>query len=143
MKKNPPLTNIEWITLWMALRYAMGRQTIASAMLPQEVVEAYFKRLTEPQKAMIARDLGEHFNEHGAFGNPSIDNIHWIKLMRACHKDSHITVTGIDGNDYVVFECLGQFIPMHHYTIAPEVHRYMPLESMIPESQERAKKLLP
>lgn len=143
MKKNPPLTSIEWTTLWMALRYAMGRQTIASAMLPQEVVEAYFKRLTEPQKAMIARDLGEHFNEHGCFGDPSIDNRDWLKLMRACHKDSHITVTGIDGNEYVVFECLGQFIPMHHYTIAPEAHRYMPLESMTPESQERAKKLLP
>jgi len=41
------LSDFEWTCLWMAVRYAMNRQTIASATLPQDIIKNYYSRLNE------------------------------------------------------------------------------------------------
>ena len=66
----------------MAVRYAMNRQTIASATLPQDIVMNYYHRLNDGQKKSIAKDLKEHEDafEGQAFGHKEIDRPHWIKL---------------------------------------------------------------
>lgn len=81
--KNKPLSEIEYETLWMAIRYAMGRQTIASASLPDMIIKHYGKRLSNYQKGLIVHDLENHLNV-SHFGNPEIDHKHWMKLLNFC-----------------------------------------------------------
>ena len=47
------LSDFEWTCLWMAVRYAMNRQTIASATLPQDIIKNYYSRLNDGQKKSI------------------------------------------------------------------------------------------
>ncbi len=89
--KNP-LSSIEWNTCWMAIRYAMSRQTISSTSLPGELVESYYHRWTVDQKMIIAKDLRAEEarvakvsdGRTKAFGNSRIDRPKWLKLWRAC-----------------------------------------------------------
>lgn len=81
MKANKPLTDIEWDTCWMAIRYACGRKTIASAMLPRDLIDAYYDRWTDGQKEMIAKDLRTHLEFHECFGDKNIDHPEWMRFL--------------------------------------------------------------
>lgn len=81
MKANKPLSSIEWDTCWMAIRYACGRQTIASAMLPRDLIDAYYDRWTDGQKQMIAKDLRNYLETHEYFGSKNIDHPEWMRFL--------------------------------------------------------------
>lgn len=80
------LTDIEWITCIFAVRYAMGRQTIASATLPKELIDAYGERWTEQQKKLLLRDLEEHIENYKYFGDKRIDHPAWMGLVNYLKK---------------------------------------------------------
>jgi len=127
---NSPLSTIEWDTLWMAIRYAMGGQTIATASLPPEIIKAYYSRLSDNQKKRICEDLKRHFEQWGQFGNPDIDNRIWLKFYHALNVDTHLIVTTIDGAEHVVFEVLGKIYPLAQYIENPHREIDLPIENI-------------
>lgn len=119
-KTNNPLSSVEWTTCWMAVRYAMDRQSIQSASLPRDLLHAYWMRWTNGQKAMIARDLREHLEEvrswnnqgDGYFGDKDIDHPEWMKFLLTLDITTHKQIKLIDGNIVTVFEYDGRFYPL-------------------------------
>lgn len=110
--KHLPLSDIEWTTLWMAIRYAMNGQTIASAMLPQDIVRTYYRRLTNAQKASIVTDLKQNEEDvlrisdgrQKAFGHPEIDRPHWLRFIAALDIENHFNVLMNDGSIITCFQ---------------------------------------
>jgi hypothetical protein len=86
------LTDWEWTLVWSSMRYFMGRQTIASAMWPSDLIKNYDKYLTQGQRDMIAKELKCYFEEYQAFGNPNIDSEHWERLMHYMDKNNRYLV---------------------------------------------------
>lgn len=126
------LSDFEWTCLWMAVRYAMNRQTIASATLPQDIIKNYYSRLNDGQKKSIAKDLKENEDafEGQAFGHKDIDRPHWIKLWKCLDETCHYTVELIDGTKCIVFEANGKIVPLHKYIKEPYHNYFIPLESI-------------
>lgn len=120
MKNTNPLTDIEWDTCWMAIRYAMGRMTIASATLPRELCQAYFYRWSENQKTMIVRDLRQHLQDvarwngdsSAHFGNKNIDHPEWMRFLLCLEEKSHITIKDTVGNTHKAFKFNGKLYPL-------------------------------
>jgi hypothetical protein len=86
------LTDWEWTLVWSSMRYFMGRQTIASATWPADLIKNYDTYFTQGQRDMIYRELNQYFNEYSAFGNPDIDSEHWERLMHYMNKDNRYLV---------------------------------------------------
>jgi hypothetical protein len=86
------LTDWEWTLVWSSMRYFMGRQTIASAMWPADLLNNYDRYLTQGQRDMIYKELKQYFDEFEAFGNPIIDSEHWERLMHYMNKNNRYLV---------------------------------------------------
>lgn len=86
MKKEKRLSEIEWDTCWMAIRYAMNRQTASSASLPSQLIKAYGDRWTDLQKELILRDLKLHLIDNEYFGNKEVDHPKWMELLNYLKK---------------------------------------------------------
>lgn len=132
---NNRLTDFEWTLLWMAIRYAMNRQTIASATLPQDIMQNWYKRLTNGQKQQLVQELKENEEMvaqmgHTAFGNPDIDRPHWLKFWKCLDESSHYRYKLTDGSTATVFEANGRFYPLNEYIAAPHREIYLPAESI-------------
>lgn len=110
-----PLTTVEWDTCWMAIRYAMNRQTIASASLPRKLLSAYYDRWSDEQKEIIARDLREHYDDFGCFGDEKIDHPEWMRFMLTLDPKVHYAVTASDGIMTEKVKCVeyeGKYYPI-------------------------------
>lgn len=127
MKK---LTEVEWTTCIMAIRYAMNGQTIATATLPQLLVEEYWNRWSDSQKKLIAQELknNEQYLGDRAYGNSKIDRPKWLKFRAACDRDSWFEVTDIEGNDHTCFKVEGRIYPLDKYINQPHAEIYLPEE---------------
>lgn len=120
MKNTNPLTDIEWDTCWMAIRYAMCRQTISSATLPKDLCQAYFYRWTEDQKARIVRDLRQHLQDVARwngdsvayFGDKNIDHPQWMKFLLSLDNKEHITLKTKDGTTHTAFKFRNKYYPL-------------------------------
>ena len=116
MKRNTqPLTAVEWDTCWMAIRYAMNRRTAASASLPTELLAAYYDRWTDGQKEIMARDLRDHYDDFGCFGDKNIDHPRWMRFMLTLDQKTHYMVTASDGKTTETVECIefeGKYYPI-------------------------------
>lgn len=128
------LSDFEWTCLWMAIRYAMNRQTIAAATLPQDIIKNYYTRLSANQKQSIVKDLKNNEEDWGfsrkAFGHEEIDRPHWIKLWKALDENCHYQVELIDGTKCTVFEANGKVVPLHKYIEEPYHNYFVPLENI-------------
>lgn len=126
-KNIKPVSDIEWDTCWMAIRYAMNRQTIASATLPTDLIKAYWHRWTDDQKRQIAKDLKQNeeyystlkITDEKAFGNENIDRPVWIKFMNACDIDNHHKGQLKDGSTYEMFQVHDKLYPLKQYLNDP------------------------
>lgn len=132
MKKVKPLSNFEETLLWMAIRYAMNRQTIASATLPTDIISNWYPRLSKINKESIVIDLKRNLEsfEGRAFGDPNIDKPNWIKFMNALDEDCHIKVKLIDDTEEIVFPYEDQYIPLRQYIETPYRHIFIPKENI-------------
>ena len=79
-KQKTALTDWEWTLVWSSMRYFMGRQTIASAMWPSDLINNYDKYLTQGQRDMIAKELKKHALPRRLYPD--------IKHVRSCFNDS-------------------------------------------------------
>jgi len=117
--KKEKLSEWEWTLIWSSMRYFMGRQTIASAMWPYDLIRNSYNRLSDAQIKMLQKDLEEHFKDFGKFGNKEIDSPAWEKLMIFFSgKRFIVTAEGIDVKRQEI-ECLkhgDKYIPIDSFT---------------------------
>jgi predicted metal-dependent RNase len=131
MKTKPkPLSLFEWTCLWAAMRYFCGRETIAAATFPGEVVVNYYHRLTADQKQSLSRQIFEHFYAHGSIGHKQIDQPHWIKFAAALGESEHIKVVATDNSEHVCFSANSKTYPLESYIKSPQLEIYLPHENI-------------
>lgn len=132
MKEITPLSDLEQTLLWMAIRYAMNRQSIASATLPTDIISKWYPRLSEINKQQIVMDLKDNLKdfEGRAFGDPNIDRPTWIKFMNALDEDCHIKVKLIDDTEEIVFPYEDDYMPLRKYIENPYIHTFIPKENI-------------
>lgn len=118
-----PLSEIEWTTCWMAIRYAMGRCSAASASLPRELLETYFYRWTDTQKRVIVRELRNHLEDvkrwyntdEAYFGDKDIDHPIWMRFLLTLDRSTHVEVTLENGCKVEAFEYEDEFYPVYWF----------------------------
>lgn len=130
MDKVERLTDLQWDTCWMAIRYAMGRRSISSATLPKQIVQEYYNKIGEGRKSLIARDLQQFLDEGGKFGDPGIDDVIWFKFLAAMKFRDHKEITTIDGSKVMVFEANGRVYPLEQYVKNPWIECFIPKENI-------------
>jgi hypothetical protein len=111
----------------MAIRYAMNRQTIASSMLPNEIIENYYYRFTKTQKDQIIQDLQLELEYGGdkAFGHPTIDRPSWLKFLAALNEKEHFDINLNDGSVCKVFKVNDRIYPLYEYIKRPYIEIYI------------------
>jgi len=129
------LSDFEWTLLCMAMRYAMNRQTIASATLPEDIMRNFYKRLTNGQKQQLVRELQDNEEDmqrmgYSAFGHKDIDRPHWVKFWKCLDESCHYEVELTDGTKIKVFEANGQIVPLEKYIEEPHRNWSMPPENI-------------
>lgn len=126
------LTDFERTLLWMAIRYACNRQTIASSTLPQDIIKNWYHRLSEHDKQTIVSDLKREsqYNDN-CFGDKNIDNDTWQKFILALNEEEHFNVICIDGNSYICFKYGDKFYPLEKYIENPHIECFIPTENII------------
>ncbi len=130
MKKTTKLTDFESTMLWSSTRYFLGRQTIASACFPADVIENWHHRLDKTDKELIVRDIKEHFERNGSIGRREIDQPHWLKFAAALDEDAHEDINLIDGSTCRVFRANGKVYPLEQYLYYPSSETYIPEENI-------------
>ncbi len=130
MKKISKLSDFESIMLWSAARYFLGRQTIASACFPADVIENWHHRLHKTDKELLVRDITEHFERHGSIGHREIDQPHWLKFASALDEDAHEDINLTDGSTCRVFRANGKVYPLEYYLRSPSIEIYVPEENI-------------
>ena len=133
-RKPIPLSNVEWTTCWMAIRYSMNGQTISTATLPQDLIKAYWGRWSDGEKKTIAIDLERNQEMwENAFGHPEIDRPQWIKFWKCCDVANHYKIKLIDGKEAIVFNANGRIYPLEEYVKSPYHEIYCPEEHILKE----------
>ena len=129
-KKIKPLSDFEWTLCWMAIRYAMGRRTIASAMLPSTIIREYYHRFSELQKKKISRDLLDYLSDREHFGDKNIDDTHWKRFLGILNTDGHYKVDLIDGSEITVFKVDDVIYSLDKSIDSPFHNWYIPAENV-------------
>lgn len=115
------LTNIERTTLWMAIRYACHRGTIACVTLPGDIIKSYGKRLSADDKFFLARD--SNYNRERLHEN-------WIKFIAAMDEEFHFTLDTPEMGEKICFEANGRSYLLDDYMEHPEIERYIDMEQL-------------
>lgn len=126
-----PLSEFEYDLLWMSIRYACGRRTIACSCFPKEIVKNWWHRISDGQKRAIYRDIKNELdfrNRIGGkegFGN-DLDNRVWQKFMSACNVDAYEDITLSDGSRETVFRANNVTYPLKSYIENPWADIFIP-----------------
>lgn len=123
------LTDFEWTLLCGALRYFIGRQTIAAATFPEDVIKNFYQRMTEDQRQFIYREVVDYYKQWGHIGDKNIDQPVWLKFANACDTRNHRQVELIDGSICTVFQS-GKIYPINKYLESPYQEIFIPEENI-------------
>ncbi len=131
-EEEKTLSDFYWTLLWMAIRYAMNRQTIASVTLPRDIIRNCYYQLSTYQKEQIVKDLRRNDEEYKnlGFGNENIDRPTWLKFINALDEPNHYKCLLIDNSEEIVFESEGRIYPLSKYLENPFVEIYVPQENI-------------
>lgn len=135
-KKIPPtpLSELEHTLLWMSIRYACGRKTIAGASLPTEIVEKWWHRISDDQKRGLYRDLKWELDfltrvgKEKGFGDDC--DYRWQKFMSACNVDAYEEVTLTDGTTEIIFRANDKIYPLGDYIKTPWADIFIPKDKI-------------
>jgi len=95
----------------MAIQYACGRQTIASATLPAEIIRNRYDYINDKDKQSIVNDLTEYLKKRkdSVFGDRKIDDREWQKFLAALDINRHFTIqaktSGSEIRNILCFKC--------------------------------------
>jgi hypothetical protein len=81
LNKESKISDINFTLIRLAILYAMNRQTIASAMLPDDITKEYFELMTKEQKQILSLDLRKNLEQFGFFGDKNIDHPKWMQFL--------------------------------------------------------------
>lgn len=129
--KSAPLSDVEWTLIWASLRYFVGRETIASATYPADIISNYYARMSDGQKKMLVRDISEHFERCGSIGNEKIDQPVWLKFAAALDDTQHFQIKLSDGSTAKVFKTNERIYPLDEYLRQPHHEIYVPDEHIV------------
>lgn len=96
-----PLSEVEWDTCWMAIKYAMNGRNISTASLPKELLRAYYYRWSAGEQRQIVRTLRDNLDElkriYGTdkayFGDKNIDHPDWMRFLLTLDESTHKILT--------------------------------------------------
>lgn len=121
------LSNIEWTTCWMSIRYALGRRSAASASLPVDLLAAYYDRWTSDQCYAILCEIRDYRSKYGpSIGDPAIDDVEWTKLEKTLDSNCHVGVD-INGSFVSGFLYKEGFYPISSGWVWWERNTYFPV----------------
>lgn len=120
--QSNPLSDIEWSTCWMSIRYAMNRRTIDSVTLPIHLLQAYYDRWNDAQKRLIIQDLKQNFHDYKKFGDENIDHPVWMKFWYTLDKTKHLCLSLIDGSEIVGFKWNDKYYPLDWWDQIGEIY---------------------
>lgn len=81
LTQKSEISDIDFTLIRLAIRYAMNRQTIASAMLPDDITKEYFKLMTKEQKQILSSDLRKNLEQFAFFGAKNVDHPRWMQFL--------------------------------------------------------------
>lgn len=127
-KKIKALSDLEWTTCWMSVRYACGRMSIASAILPQEILQEYYNRMSEIQKSILSRDVRSYLNSDPKYN--LCDKQNWAKFCNALDVKKQWRVKLKDKSECVVFDIeeftgCKRIYPLSNYIKNPYIETYV------------------
>lgn len=124
MEQIKKLSDFEWRLLWMAIRYAASRQTIAASTLPNDIMVEWYHRLSNTHKKILVEELDQidkdlSINNIPALSDKQINRPTWVKFMKCLDETSHYQVELLDNTIVVVFEANGFIFPLARYIENP------------------------
>lgn len=114
------LSAAEWTTCWMAVRYAVGGQSISTSLLPFELLSAYWRRWSVGEKARLLSILNDHLESvrrltgksEVYFGSPMFDHKQWELFRRTLDSGQHVEVSLTSGEVLTCVEYDGNYYPI-------------------------------
>jgi hypothetical protein len=129
-KRVEPLSEFEHTLLWMAMRYAVGRSSITSAMLPGDIIQNWGDRLTEKDRRLMFGDIIDSLIDSLRFSvhsqDPFIEDIdknEWIRFASWLDETNHYVVIAGDAREEVrCFAFNGRYYPIKgiQWWVSPE-----------------------
>lgn len=119
------LTNFEWTLLCGALRYFIGRQTIAAATFPEDVIRNFYHKMNTGQREFIAREVFDYYKQWGHIGDEKIDQPVWLKFANALDEKNHRVAKLVDDTECTVFQS-GRIYPLDAYLESPYQELFIP-----------------
>lgn len=127
-KKKKSLSSIQYDTLWMAIRYAMGRKSIASLSLPWEIIDSYRDELFDTSQGkhlykMLMRDVVRD-NMVLEMDQDTLQEFknNWLPLIAWLNPNNRYTVHCLYENVPHVIKAIkvcGEFRPYENYRFGP------------------------
>lgn len=116
----------KWEVHISALKYYMGRMTIASATYPSDFLKAYNNHFSDDQMDEIHKILSDFLKRANGFGCSFIDLPIWMKFMSFCDWRNYEDVKLTDGTSETVFFSGGRYYAVDDYTQF-SYERYLPM----------------
>jgi hypothetical protein len=107
----PKCDDFEFNIIRMAIKYACGRQTIASATLPAEIIQQRYQFMLPIQRRIVLSDLKEYLkllesnDMNRRFGDKIIDDKAWQKFMAALDAKNHFDVFYVEDDHAKEIRC--------------------------------------
>jgi len=156
MTNSKPLVSdgisaFEYEVIWMAIRYAVGKNSISCVTLPYDLVKNVYHRFTRRQRIDVSADIMREMERIARFkgaipvlnndvpsdvDNEFIDKSHvnvWLKFAAALNDDEHVFVRVVDNAVMKVFRVGDRYYVLDDYLKEPHRERYIPLENIIGE----------
>jgi hypothetical protein len=118
-KKVESISGFQHTLLWMAVRYAMGRQSITSLMLPNQIISNWGHLLAEQHKRLMFRDVIEFVVDQKRFlkeASPEdIEDNTWLKFASWLDETNRYTVEAEKEGKSEASECflfMGRYYPV-------------------------------
>lgn len=133
-KKNKGVSSVQHRLIWMSCRYAIGRSSIASQSLPNEIIQEYYHELTPNQRKSLADDVFREIELRNALYDKGVKPIFdvyevWHKFALALDSTKHITAhIPKDNSDHVCFVYENEYYPLDRYIRNPYVKCTIPVE---------------
>lgn len=125
MKKT--LSDFEDTLLWMACRYACGRHSIQSSVLPCDIIQNYYGIMDADQRSRLAKDVSRELEMSSRWGSEPPDN-RWYKFVGAMDEELHIQVEDINDDVHTCFKVGETVYPLTAFINNPWREVFLPKE---------------
>jgi hypothetical protein len=127
------LTNYQETLLFMACRYAIGRKSIASCVLPDDIVNNDVPNMSDVQKEKLSEDIKREVNYNIHYKLKTGDHTSneylypWSKLGSYLDLKNRFKITDKKGNKYICFydKLVYRYYPVDRYEKDPHMEIYV------------------